>query len=358
MEIKSESFGVMPDGKPVELFTLKNDNGLEAKITNFGGILVEMNVPDRDGNLDNVQLGLGSYDEYTSDPYLSKGYYLGALIGRYGNRIKEGNFSIEDQEYSLFINNGPNSLHGGKIGYDKRLWEAEMLTRDGAVALQLTLNDPDGNEGYPGTLDISVTYTLNNENELRMEYIALTDKKTVINMTQHSYWNLAGAGNGDITGHTLKLFCDSYTEPDENLIPTGKIIPVKDTAFDFTSPKTIGQDIKSLPFGYDHNFIVRSPGCNNKLPNNTLTATAELYDPNSGRLMEVSTNQPAVQCYTAFWMDGTIKSPQGKTFNQFGGVCLETQHYPDSPNNPDFPTTLLTPGDKYHHLTVHKFSIK
>lgn len=358
MEIKSESFGVMADGKPVELFILKNDNGLEAKITNFGGILVEMNVPDKSGKLDNVQLGLGSYEEYVNEPYLSAGYYIGALIGRYGNRIAKGKFSIDGQEYSLCVNNGPNSLHGGKVGYDKCLWDAEMLKKEDAVALQLTLHDPDGNEGYPGNLDVSVTYTLNNDNELRMEYFAVTDKKTVVNLTQHSYWNLAGAGNGNVLDQTLKLYCDSYTEPDDTLIPTGKIIPVKGTAFDFTAAKPIGQDINSLPFGYDHNFIVRCPGCDSSMPNNTLTQTAELYDPSSGRFMEVSTNQPGVQLYSGFWMDGSIKSPDGKPFQKFGGVCLETQHYPDSPNQPDFPSTILTPGEKYHHLTIHKFSVK
>ena len=358
MNIKSESFGVTSEGTPVELFTLTNDNGLEAKITNFGGILVEMNTPDKNGNFDNVQLGLADYNAYTSEPYLSAGYYLGAVIGRYGNRIKEGKFTIEGTEYSLFINNGPNALHGGKVGYDKRIWQAEMLTKEDAVALQLTLTDTDGTEGYPGTLEVSMTYTLNNDNELRMEYFAETDKPTVVNLTQHSYWNLAGAGSRDIKDHTLKLNCEKFTEPDENLIPTGKVIDVKGTEFDFTKPKRLGDDIEEMPFGYDHNFIIKSPGCDSSLPNNTLTETAELYDPESGRLMLVSSNQPAVQLYTAYWMNGSVTGRNGKTLNKFGGVCLETQHYPDSPNQKEFPTTLLQPGHTYHHLTIHKFEVK
>ncbi|MBN2063382.1 MAG: galactose mutarotase [Sedimentisphaerales bacterium] len=358
MEIRSESFGVMADGKPVELFTLSNDNGLSAKITNFGGILVEMNTPDKHGKLDNIQLGLADYQAYTSEPYLSAGYYLGAIIGRYGNRIKNGKFSIDGIDYSLFINNGPNSLHGGKVGYDKRLWDAQMLTRSDAVALQLTLTDEDMNEGYPGNLDISVTYTLNNDNELRMEYFAITDKPTVVNMTQHSYWNLAGAGNGNICGHELKLYCDKYTQPDDNLIPTGKLIPVAGTEYDFTSPKLIGKDIDKLPFGYDHNFVIRSKGCDSDLPNCELAPAAELFEPDTGRFMNVSTNQPGVQCYTAFWMNGSVKDRNGKPLNKFGGVCLETQHYPDSPNRPEFPTTLLLPSQTYHHLTVHKFGVR
>ena len=358
MDIKTESFGKLADGTEIQLYTLTNDNGLSAKITNYGGILVEMNVPDKNGKIDNVQLGFNSLEDYTSEKYLAGCPYLGAVVGRYGNRIKEGKFTLDGNEYTLPINNGPNSLHGGIIGFDKKVWQAETLTKNGSVALLLTLHSPDGEEGYPGNLDVTMTYELNNDNELKFDYQALTDAPTVVNLTQHSYWNLSGAGNCNITEHILKLNADRMTLVDENLIPTGEIAKVEGTPFDFTSAKPLSNDIFDLPFGYDHNFIIKSPSCNPDDFNDQLSPIAEVFDPESGRFMEVSTNQPGVQLYTAFWMDGSLKSPTGLPYDKFAGLCLETQHFPDSPNQPDFPGTVLKPGEKYRHVTIHKFSVK
>ena len=358
MEIKTESFGKMADGTEVHLFTLTNDNGLSAKITNYGGILVEMNVPDKKGKFDNIQLGFKSLDDYTCEKYLAGCPYLGAVIGRYGNRIKDGKFTLDGKEYTLPVNNGPNSLHGGITGFDKKVWDADTLTKDGSVALLLTLKSADGEEGYPGNLDVSMSYTLTNDNELKMEYFALTDAPTIINLTQHSYWNLSGAGNCNVTEHVLKLNADRMTLVDDNLIPTGEIAKVEGTPFDFTTAKSLSNDIFDLPFGYDHNFIIKSPSCNPDYYNLELNPIAEVYDPESGRIMEVSSNQPGVQLYTAFWLDGSLKSPTGLPYDRYAGLCLETQHFPDSPNKPEFPSTTLIPGSKYHHITIHKFSVK
>ena len=358
MDIKTESFGKLPDGTETQLFTLSNDNGLSAKITNYGGILVEMNVPDKKGKTNNVQLGFGKVEDYISDKYLKNCPYFGAVIGRYGNRIKEGKFSLEGKEYTLPINNGPNSLHGGITGFDKKVWQTETLTKEGSVALLLTLHSPDGEEGYPANLDVTMTYELNNDNELKFDYQALTDAPTVVNLTQHSYWNLSGAGNCNITEHVIKINADRYTLVDDNLIPTGEIAQVADTPFDFTTAKPLSKDIFNLPFGYDHNFVIKSPSCSPEEFNDELNPIAEVYDPESGRFMEVSTNQPGVQLYTAYYLDGSLKSPSKLPYDRFAGLCLETQHFPDSPNKSEFPSTTLNPGEKYHHITIHKFTVK
>jgi aldose 1-epimerase len=341
------------DFDDIQLFTLKNSTGMEVKVTNFGAIITSIKVPDRDGNSADVTLGYDNLADYINA--VDKPYF-GAVVGRYGNRIAKGKFTIDGTEYTLPINNGPNSLHGGIIGFDKVVWDAEKVGND---AVRLTYHAKDTEQGYPGNLTATVTYTLTNNNEIVIDYHATADKATPVNLTQHAYFNLKGEGQGTILDHELSINADSYTPVDETLIPTGEIAPVKGTPFDFTSPKTIGRDIEQaneqLKFGggYDHNWVL-----NRKKGKGELELAATLYEPESGRVLEVSTTEPGVQFYCGNFLTGVLKGKSGTPYVYRGGLCLETQHYPDSPNQPNFPSTILKPGETYESKTVFKFSTK
>jgi aldose 1-epimerase len=346
--ITSKPFGTTKSGTPVTLYTLTNANGLEATITNYGGIIVSLKTPDKTGKMGDVVLGFDSLD-----PYLGQHPNFGTLVGRYGNRIGKAKFSIDGKEYTLAKNNGENSLHGGVEGFGKKLWTAKEAKRKDGPAVELTYTSKDGEEGFPGTLTSTVVYTLTNANELKIEYKATTDKTTVVNLTNHSYFNLAGSG--DILNHQLMLAADRFTPVDAGLIPTGELKAVDGTPFDFRKPTAIGARINNvadeqikLGGGYDHNFVLNGNA-------GTLRLAARVTEPTSGRWMEVSTTEPGVQFYTGNFLDGTIKGKGGQTYAKRAGLCLETQHFPDSPNKPAFPTTLLKPGATYQTTTVYKF---
>jgi aldose 1-epimerase len=351
-QIKPEAFHRTIDGSQVELYTLKNSNGLEAKITNYGGIVVSLTTPDKNGKLDDVVLG---YD--TLNGYFGSTPYFGALIGRYGNRIAKGKFTIGGVDYQLAQNNDSNHLHGGRKGFDKVVWQAENVDASDGPALKLTYTSKDGEEDYPGTLRCTVTYTLTNKNELKIEYSAETDKPTFVNLTHHSYFNLKDAGASDILGHELMLKASNFTPVDKGLIPTGELKPVAGTPFDFNKPTAIGarveQDDEQLKFGkgYDHNWVLDRQG-------KDLELVASLYEPTTGRFMEVLTTEPGLQFYCGNFLDGTNIGKGGMAYQHRTGLCLETQHFPDSPNHPDFPSTELKPGDKYTQTTVYRFSAK
>ena len=347
MSINTESFGKTPDGQEVDLYTLANTNGLKARITNYGAILVSLEVPDKNGKLADITLGFDTLEGYI------KGHpYFGATVGRYANRIGGASFKLNDVEYKLAANNGPNHLHGGIKGFDKVVWKAEDVTAESNQAfVKLSYLSKDGEEGYPGNLTCTVTYTLTKDDELKISYEAETDKTTILNLTNHTYWNLAGQGNGDVLGHELMLSADKYTPVDEGLIPTGEIESVKGSPMDFTKPMIIGSRIIQVEGGYDHNYVLNSGG-------GTLALCAKVYEPTSGRIMEIYTIQPGVQFYTGNFLDGSISGKAGKVYNKHYGFCLETQHFPDSPNKPDFPSVVLKPGDKYTTVTVHKFYTK
>ncbi len=347
MSIQTESFGQMPDGKQVDLYTLTNPNGLRARITNYGATLVSLEAPDRDGNLTDITLGFD-----TLDGYLQEHPYFGVIVGRYANRIGKGKFMLEGVEYKLATNNGPNHLHGGIKGFDKVVWKLKDIKAEGDEAfVALSYLSADGEEGYPGNLSCTVTYTLTKDNELKISYEAETDKTTVVNLTNHTYWNLAGQGNGDVLGHEVMLNADKYTPVDKDLIPTGEIKPVKDSPMDFTKPMTIGSRIDQVPGGYDHNYVLNSGG-------GSLASAARVYEPTSGRVLEIHTAEPGIQLYTGNFLDGSLTGKSGKVYKKHYAFCLETQHFPDSPNKPDFPSVVLKPGQKYSTVTVHKFSAK
>ncbi len=345
--VSSTSFGTTADGKAVTLYTLTNDHNATVKFMNYGGIITQINVPDRAGHIGNVVLGFGTVAEYEA-----KSPYFGGLIGRYANRIALGKFTLDGKTYTLNPNNPPNTLHGGKKGYDKVVWTVKPL--DGASA-ELTYTSPDGEEGYPGNLNVKVVYSWTDDNELKIAYEATTDKPTVINLTSHSYFNLGGDGSGSIEGHILGVNADKFTPVDGGGIPTGEIKPVSGTPFDFRVAMPIGPRLRSNDpqmvngRGYDHNFVVNQNG-------NALTVDATLYDPSTGRSMTISSDQPGLQFYTGNFLDGTTSGPAGKQYRQGDGLCLEPQHLPDSPNHPNFPSTRLDPGQTYKALTVHKFS--
>jgi aldose 1-epimerase len=344
MKMTSEHFGTMPEGCEIRLCTLTNNQGMEAGIINFGGIIAKLKVPDRHGKLEDVVVG---HD--TLQGYLDRSRFFGALIGRYANRIARGRFVLNGAEYSLGINNGVNHLHGGFKGFDKVVWRPEQIDQ----GLRLTYLSQDGEEDYPGNLRAQVTYSLTEANELRLEYEAETDRDTIVNLTNHSYLNLAGEGT--ILDHELTIEADAFTPVDKTLIPTGEIRGVKATPMDFTSPIAIGARIndndEQLEFagGYDHNFVLRTAGAG-------LQKAANLYDPKSGRVLEIFTTQPGLQFYSGNFLDGSIVGKAGHAYVKYSGCCLETQHFPDSPNHPQFPSTVLRPGEMYRHTTVFTFS--
>lgn len=346
MNIQKTQFGKTKDGQTVDLFTLTNQNGMVVKITNYGGIITQILVPDRKGNVGDVVLGFDNFERYEAgDPY------FGAIAGRYANRIAKGKFSLDGHEYTLAINNGPNSLHGGLVGFDKKVWQASTRETADGPSLALHYLSRDGEEGYPGNLDVYVTYTLTHDNAVKIEYLAKTDKPTVLNLTNHSYFNLTGPGSGTIDHTVLMINADRYTPVDENQIPTGELKSVKGTPFDFTTPTPIGQRIDEVPPGYDHNYVLNQsrPG--------ELVLAVRATDPQSGRVMTVQTTQPGVQLYTGNYLDGTIKGIGG-TYVKHGAFCLETQHFPDSPNHPKFPSTRLNPGQNWVSTTIYRFSVE
>jgi aldose 1-epimerase len=351
MQVKKESFGRMADGQSVDIYTLTNSHGAEARITNYGGIVVSLKMPDRSGALDDVVLGFNTLDGYLKAPTV----YFGALVGRYGNRIAKGRFTLNGKEYKLATNNNENHLHGGIRGFDKVLWHARPLSANADAALELTYLSKDGEEGYPGNLSVRVVYTLTDANELKIDYMATTDKDTVVNLTHHSYFNLAGEGNGDILQHELQIEADQFTPVDASLIPTGELRKVAGTPFDFTQPTIIGArinaDDEQLKFGngYDHNWVLRGTM-------GQLRQAARVTEAKSGRVMEVWTTEPGIQFYSGNFLDGTLTGKRGKIYQQRFGLCLETQHFPDSPNKPNFPSTVLRKGGRYETHTVYKFS--
>ena len=349
MGITKSDFGKTQDGKAVELYTLTNKGGLVAKVTTYGALLTEMRAPDRDGKVGNVTLGFDNLDAY-----LAGHPFFGATAGRYANRIAKGKFSLDGKEYTLKTNNGPNHLHGGEKGFDKVVWTAKPLEGPDGPAVEFSYRSADGEEGYPGNLDIAVTYTLTHDNELRFDYKATTDKPTVVNPTNHSYWNLAGESAGSVLSHVLTIDADKYTPVDATSIPTGELKPVEGTPFDFRKPTPVGARIGQLdndPQGYDHNFALNHPA-------GQLGMAARLEDPKSGRVMEVWTTEPGVQLYTGNYLDGKQKGREGRPYEKHAALCLETQHFPDSPNREAFPSTRLNPGSTFTSRTTHKFSVK
>jgi aldose 1-epimerase len=351
--ITQKPFGKTADGQNVDIYTLKNTNGMEARITNYGGIVVSLTAPDRRGKFADVTLGYNDLDTYMKPPFP----YFGAIIGRYGNRIAKGRFTLNGVEYKLAVNNGENHLHGGIKGFDKVVWKASRRETAAGPALMLNYESKDGEEGYPGDLNVRVVYTLTNNNELKMEYTATTDKDTVLNLTNHAYFNLKGEGKGDILEHRLTLKANRFIPTDAGSIPTGEVRSVANTAFDFRSGVTIGArinaDDEQLKFGngYDHTFVINGrPG--------RLRQAASVYEPTTGRVLEVWTTEPGVQLYTGNFLDGSVTGKSGKPYPRRSGFCLETQHYPDSPNKPNFPTTVLRKGATFHSITVYRFSAR
>ena len=341
--VQKDNFGKTTGGEPVEIYTITNANGLRAKVMTWGAGLVEMHAPDRDGALADVTLGFDKLDGY-----LTRHPYFGTTTGRYANRIAKGAFTLDGQTYKLAVNNGPNHLHGGLKGFDQRNWKGEAQ----ANGVRFSYTSADGEEGYPGTLKVAVTYTLTDKNELRIDYEATTDKATVVNLTNHAYWNLAGAGSGDVFEHELTLHAGRFTAVDDTSIPTGKIEPVSGGPMDFTNGKEIGKDFAQVAGGYDHNFVIDQP------KPGALTLAAEVREPKSGRVMKVSTTEPGVQFYSANYLDGSVIGKGGKACKKNHALCLETQHYPDSPNHPDFPSTVLRPAETFRSTTVYEFSAK
>jgi aldose 1-epimerase len=342
-------FGKTADGAAVEVFTLTNANGIELRAITYGGIITSLKVPDRTGAMADIVLGFDSLDGYLKDHP-----FFGAIIGRYGNRIAKGLFLVDGREYILAINNGPNHLHGGPRGFDKQVWSAEILPAKNTIAFRRT--SPDGEEGYPGNLVVEVVYALTDENKLIVDYRYSTDKATPVNLTQHSYFNLAGEGSGDILGHSMMLNADRYTPVDSTLIPTGELAPVEGTPFDFRQPAPIGARIDQ-PHpqikngqGYDHNWVLNKKGAE-------LSLAARVTEQKSGRTLEITTNEPGVQFYAGNFLDGTITGKAGHVYQRRSGFCLETQHYPDSPNHPGFPSTIARPGQEYRTRTVFAFGV-
>ena len=346
MTIEEAPYGYLADGRPVDIYTLTNAKGMRVRLINYGATTVSIEAPDKDGKVSDVTLG---YE--TLEGWLTSTSYFGATVGRYANRIAEGKFTLDGQTYTLATNNGENHLHGGIQGFNKVLWNAETVRTADAVGVKFTYLSKDGEEGYPGNLRVTALYTLTDDNEFKVEFSATTDKPTVVNLAHHTYWNLAGPAAGDVLGHELMLCADHYTPVDAGLIPTGEIRPVKGTPMDFTTPKPIGRDIAQVEGGYDHNYVLRDYEKGVRL-------AARVSEPTTGRVMEIYTDQPGVQFYSGNFLDGTVKGKGDVAYQKHYGFCLETQHYPDSPNKPDFPTVVLKPGETYKHIMIHKFSAK
>ena len=348
--ITEAPFGVDGAGKPVTLYTLRNINGAQATICNYGGLVTSLMMPDKDGFFGDVVLG---YDNVAA--YIKDTPYFGALIGRYGNRIAKGKFTLDGKEYTLATNNLPNALHGGVKGFDKVLWTAKSVQSADGPSLELTYVSKDGEEGYPGNLSVKAVYTLTEDNSLKLEYTATTDKATVVNLTHHSYFNLAG--KGDILNHTVMIAADKFTPVDSTLIPTGELKPVEGTPFDFRTPATIGarigQEDEQLKFGkgYDHNWVINKPM-------GQMGVMARVSEATSGRVLEVSSDEPGLQFYSGNFLDGTLTGKGGWVYQFRNGFCMEPQHYPDSPNQPSFPSVVLKPGETYHNTIVYKFSVQ
>jgi len=348
--IHRDPFGRAPEGAPAEIFTLFGDGGVTVRISNYGGVVVSVEAPGRDGKKADVVLGFKTLDEYAADKS-----FQGALIGRYGNRIAKGRFVLDGKTYVLATNNGPNHLHGGPGGFHKKVWGARVVPGPHGEALELTLLSPDNDEGYPGSLNAKVVYSLRPDNGLEIDYTATTSKPTVLNLTNHTYFNLAGEGSGDILGHEIQIDADQFTPVDATLIPTGELRAVKGTPLDFTKSTAIGARIDDAyeqmakGGGYDHNFVLRGPA-------GKLRLAARVTEPKSGRVMEVLTTQPGLQFYSGNFMDGSYSGKAGKPYARRNGLCLETQHFPDSPNQPKFPSVVLRPGGTYHETTVYRFT--
>jgi aldose 1-epimerase len=350
MSFEKKPFGTV-DGKDVSLCTVSNSSGMKMSVADYGGIVTSFFAPDRTGRMDDIVLG---YDNV--DGYVAKNPFFGAIIGRYGNRIAKGRFTLGGKEYSLPVNDGPNCLHGGTKGFDKVVWTSREAKKAGAAGVELSFTSRDGDQGFPGTMNVTVVYWLTDNKEFTIDYSATTDKETVVNLTQHNYWNLSGEGGGDILGHELTIFADRFTPADATAIPTGELASVKGTPMDFTRAAAVGSRIGE-PFeqlklgeGYDHNWVI------NRGVAGELAPAAVLYDPKSGRKMEVLTTEPGMQFYSGNFLDGSIIGKSGKPYNYRNGLCLETQHFPDSPNKPNFPSTVLKPGQTFSSTTTYRFS--
>jgi len=352
-KLSQAPFGALPTGEPIRVFTLQNAHGVEVRAIEYGGIIVSLHTPDRSGVLADIVLGFNDLDGY-----LAGSPYFGAIAGRYANRIANGRFTLDGKTYQLAVNNGPNALHGGLKGFDKAVWRGELGTTDRGIRVRFRYTSRDGEEGYPGTLNTTVTYTLTDNNELIVDYEATTDKATPINLTQHSYFNLAGEGAGDVLGHVLTINADRIVPVDSTLIPTGDLAPVAGTPFDFRTPTAIGARIDEdhpqieRGRGYDHTFVLtRNAG------DTGLVHAARVVEPSSGRTLDVATTEPGVQFYTGNFLDGTLTGKGGRAYGQRYGFCLETHHYPDSPNKPQFPSTILRPGETFRSKTVFTFGV-
>lgn len=345
--VAKSDFGKTDEGAPVEIYTLTNKNGLRARVMTYGAIMTELDVPDKNGKMGDVVLGFDNFEGYR------KGHpFFGAIAGRVANRIAKGAFTLDGNSYQLAVNNGPNHLHGGVKGFDKAIWKATPVSSPDGPSLQLTYRAHDGEEGYPGNLDVTVTYTLTDANALRVAYTATTDKATPVNLTNHSYFNLAG--KGDVLNHEMMLSASNYTPVDDTLIPTGDLAPVAGTVMDFMRPHPIGDKVAQVgkdPTGYDHNYVIDNGG-------KSLTLGARVYEPTTGRVMEFYTTEPGVQFYTGNFLDGTLKGKHGEVYTKHSGFCLEAQHFPDSINKPQFPTVVLQPGATYRQTTEYRFSTR
>jgi len=349
MKITKELFS--KSNHDVFLFNLKNDNGIEIKISNYGGIITSWLVPDKNGSKIDIVLGFNTFEEYRNPHYLKSCPYLGAIIGRYANRIGKGSFSIDGNEHNVVINNGENHLHGGIEGFDKKIWNAEIFENESDICLSLSYLSADGEENYPGNLHVKVNYTLNNKNELSVKYFAKTDKTTTLNLTQHSYFNLKGEGKGDILDHIICINADKYTKPDANLIPTGEMPDLLQNTLDLRTEKAIKENIKKVGGnGYDHNYILNKK-------EGELSFAAKVAEPESNRILEVYTTKPGIQFYTGNFLDSSLTGKSGNAYFAHAGFCLETQFFPDSPNKPEFPSSFLKAGEIYEHETIFKISL-
>jgi aldose 1-epimerase len=346
----SASFSKTADGQEIQLFTLTNAKGMKATISTYGGTLTGLLVPDKDGKMSDVILGFDKADGYLSPEFKKSNPYFGALIGRYGNRIAKGKFTLDGKAYQVGVNNNGNSLHGGNVGFNQKIWTAKPGTSADGETLTLTYLSKDGEEGYPGNLTVTVVYTLTADNALKIDYTATTDKATPVNLTNHAYFNLAQGQSKDVLAHQVTIPADRYTVVDDKLIPTGELKPVKGTPFDFTSPHAIGERIAQVPGGYDHNWVLNQATGQH--------SAATVYEPTTGRTMEVTTDEPGVQFYTGNFLDGSLKGKDGVVYGKHAGFCLETQHFPDSPNQPKFPSTILKPGETYHTTTSYTFGVR